>query len=380
MGKSRVVMIVTNPFKPDERVRREAETLAGLGYDITVLAWDREAAYPITEEFSGFSVRRIRLRSSYASFPSVLVTLPIFWAAAFAQILTRKVDVVHCHDLDTLPLGIVVEIVRSRIKTVYDAHEHYSSMIADFVPSPIRAVIATIERLLPRRADAVLTVNEALAERIQNRHVFVVRNTPDNSRGPIIDSSISKAEWPHGFRILFYGHLTRDRGVETILRIASQRPNLSIVMAGDGPLVDAVKQAASKLRNLRFLGYVSQERIRRLLTECDLVYLVEDPRIENNRIASPSRLYQAMMFGKPVLAARGCHMGQVALRERCGILANYDDLSDILDAILKLETDRHLVDLLGGNGKMAFERKYRWQFSAKALEACYDSLITETFN
>jgi glycosyltransferase involved in cell wall biosynthesis len=375
LRKKNVLMIVTNPFKPDERVRREAETLANLGYDITVVAWDREAAYPITEEFSGFSLRRIRLRSLYSSFPAVLVTLPVFWAAAFAEILTRDVDVIHCHDLDTLPLGIVAKFVRKRVKTVYDAHEHYSSMIADFVPSPIRAVIATIERLLPRKADAVLTVNEMLAERIQNRNVFVVRNTPDSRRGPISGNSVSSIEWPRGFRILFYGFLIRDRGIETILRIASQHPNLSIVMAGDGPLVETVKQAASKLQNLKFLGYVSQEEIRRLLTECDLVYLVEDPRIENNRIASPSRLYQAMMFGKPVIAARGCYMGQVALRERCGILATYDDLSDILSAILRLEADRRLVDLLGSNGKTVFEEKYRWQFSAKALEACYDSIL-----
>jgi len=371
-------MILTNPFKPDERIRREAETLAGLGLDVTVIAWDREAIYPVTEEFSGFSVRRIRLRSSYTSFPSVLAALPIFWAAAFAQILTRKVDVIHCHDLDTLPLGVVVKIVRNRIKMVYDAHEHYSSMITGFVPSPIQAAIASIERLLPRIPDAVVTVNELLAERIQNRHVFVVRNTPDNSRGPNSNNQSSTAEWPPGFRILSYGYLSRDRGVETILRIASQRPNLSIVIAGDGPLVRTVKQSVSKLRNLKFLGYISQERIRRLVTECDLVYLMEDPRIENNRIASPSRLYQAMMFGKPVLAARGCYMGEVALKEQCGVLAEYDDPSDILNAVLKFEMDRHLGDLLGRNGKMAFEEKYRWQFSAEALEACYDSILRES--
>jgi glycosyltransferase involved in cell wall biosynthesis len=370
-----VVMIVTNPFKPDERVRKEAETLANLGYAITVIAWDRKAAYPVTEEFAGFLVRRIRLRSSYSSFLAVLITLPIFWAAAFAEILTRDVDVIHCHDLDTLPLGIAARIVRKRIKMVYDAHEHYSSMIADLVPSPIRAVIAAIERILPRKADAVVTVNEMLAERIQNPHVFVVRNTPDDRRGPIRGNSASKIEWPQGFRIVFYGYLTRDRGIETILRIVSQRPNLSVVMAGDGPLAETVKQAASKFRNLKFLGYASQEEIRWLLTECDLVYLVEDPRIENNRIASPSRLYQAMMFGKPVLAARGCYMGEVALREQCGILANYEDPSDIANAILKLEADRRLGDLLGSNGKAAFEEKYRWQFSVKALQACYDSIL-----
>jgi glycosyltransferase involved in cell wall biosynthesis len=372
------MMIVTNPFRPDERVRREAETLADLGFDITVLAWDREGVYPITERFSKFSVRRIRLRSSYSSILSALVTVPIFWAAAFAEILTRNVDVIHCHDIDTLPIGIVAKIFRSRIKTVFDAHEQYSSMIADFAPSPIRAVIAAIERVLPRKADAVLTVNEVLAGRIENRHVFVVRNTPDARRGPISDGSVSTTEWPSGFRILLYGYLTRDRGIETILRIASERPNLSIMIAGSGPCTETVRRAATRLRNLKFLGYISQERIRRLLTECELVYALEDPRIENNRIASPSRLYQAMMFGKPVLVPKGTYMEEVILKERCGITASYDDMSNVLDVILKLEMDKRLASLLGRNGKMAFEEKYQWRFSARSLKACYDLILAQS--
>jgi hypothetical protein len=95
-----------------------------------------------------------------------------------------------CHDLDTLPIGIAIKIVRNKVKTIYDAHEEYSNMIGDFAPSSIGAVIAAIERLLPRKADAAITVNEMLANRIQNRHVFVVRNTPDSYRGPDIVESL----------------------------------------------------------------------------------------------------------------------------------------------------------------------------------------------
>jgi glycosyltransferase involved in cell wall biosynthesis len=371
------MMTVTNPFRPDERVRKEANVLADLGFGVTILAWDRERAHPISERSSGFLVKRIRVPSSYSNFLLVLLTLPIFWVAAFAEILIKKVDIIHCHDLDTLPIGIAMKFVRSKVKIVYDAHEDYSSMIADSAPSPVRAVVTAIERLLPRKADAVLTVNEMLASKIQNRRVFIVRNTPDNSRGPIRDGPTSKTEWPPGFRILLFG-LMRDRGIDTILRIASKRPDLSIVMGGTGPLVERVKRAASILQNLRYLGYLSQERIRELLSECDLVYLLEDPRIENNRIASPSRLYQAMMFGKPVLAPKGCYMAEVVLKEKCGVLATYDDLPDVLEAILKLERDRNLAETLGRNGKLAFEEKYQWQFSARSLGQCYDLILEES--
>ena len=41
-----------------------------------------------------------------------------------------------------------------------------------------------------------------------------------------------------------------------------------------------------------------------------------------------------------VLAAKDCYMAQMILRERCGVVATYDDLPEVLDAILKLEGDK----------------------------------------
>ena len=38
----RVAMLLSNAFRPDPRVLKEARSLAQAGYDLTVIAWDRE--------------------------------------------------------------------------------------------------------------------------------------------------------------------------------------------------------------------------------------------------------------------------------------------------------------------------------------------------
>ena len=42
-------MLLSNAFRPDPRVLKEARSLAEAGYEVTVIAWDREGKYPAAE-------------------------------------------------------------------------------------------------------------------------------------------------------------------------------------------------------------------------------------------------------------------------------------------------------------------------------------------
>lgn len=41
-GKTRVCILRSNPVRPDSRVEKEAWSLAKAGYDVHILAWDRD--------------------------------------------------------------------------------------------------------------------------------------------------------------------------------------------------------------------------------------------------------------------------------------------------------------------------------------------------
>src|SRR5579885_3128214 len=105
-GKT-VLMLLTNAYDPDARVRQEALALLGMGWRVRLLAWDRDLKSAASELMEGVEVERIFLRSSHGRGNTQL----FFYALLYLKMLWRawriRFDVVHCHDLDTLPIGFI---------------------------------------------------------------------------------------------------------------------------------------------------------------------------------------------------------------------------------------------------------------------------------
>jgi len=105
---NKVVMLLSNPFVSDPHVYAEALALSENGYDVTVVAWDRTCAHPETEDRGGIHIRRVRVRATFGQGTRQLLPFLAFWRQAISALSQMKVDVVHCHDLDTLFAGWVV--------------------------------------------------------------------------------------------------------------------------------------------------------------------------------------------------------------------------------------------------------------------------------
>ena len=77
----RIVMLLSNPFRPDPRVLKEAVSLVQRGYDVTVICWDR-ASELAAEEIVDSNIHIIRIQnvpSSYGVGIRQLFRLPLFW-------------------------------------------------------------------------------------------------------------------------------------------------------------------------------------------------------------------------------------------------------------------------------------------------------------
>src|SRR5689334_16663213 len=122
-----VLMLLTNTYDPDPRVRQEALALLKLGCRVRMLAWDRDMKSPATEKMEGVEVERVQLASRHGRG----TTQVFFYAAVYLRMLWRgwKIPfaVVHCHDLDTLPLGFLLGKIK-RKPIVYDSHESFLEM------------------------------------------------------------------------------------------------------------------------------------------------------------------------------------------------------------------------------------------------------------
>lgn len=154
-----VLMLLTNAYDPDPRVLQEALALIRMGCRVKVLAWDRDSKSLPIECMEGVEVERVFLRSLHGRGNAQL----FFYAAVYLKLLWRawktRFDVVHCHDLDTLPLGFILGKLK-RKPVVYDAHESFPDMLVGSIHPLIRRALVVVENFLIRRVNLLITVGE----------------------------------------------------------------------------------------------------------------------------------------------------------------------------------------------------------------------------
>src|SRR6185369_13819424 len=89
-----------------------------------ILAWDRSGKHPKMETRDGFEIRRCQVRCSFGGGIRQFGKFVLFYLWAFIYLMTHRCDAVHCHDLDTLPVGFLAGILKFK-EVVYDSHEPY---------------------------------------------------------------------------------------------------------------------------------------------------------------------------------------------------------------------------------------------------------------
>lgn len=138
-------MLLSSAFTHDSRVYAEAKSLLKEHYNVTVIALNRERAYPVKSFLDGIRVERVRplhtLHGSKLSRPFALIWNGLNLLLSQWQMYRRALklhkrenfSMIHCHDLDTLLAGVALKR-RTRLPLIYDAHEIYGYMVARHLP------------------------------------------------------------------------------------------------------------------------------------------------------------------------------------------------------------------------------------------------------
>jgi glycosyltransferase involved in cell wall biosynthesis len=80
------------------------------------------------------------------------------------------------------------------------------------------------------------------------------------------------------------------------------------------------------------------------------------------------------MCSKPIIVNDDTSMADIVRNEKCGIVVPYGDVEAIKKAISQLIQDRQLSNLLGENGRKAYETRYSWNIMETRLIHAYESL------
>jgi glycosyltransferase involved in cell wall biosynthesis len=351
MGKS-VLMLVTNGFRPDPRVAKEAEALVSDGYAVTVLGWDRENKYPDRSDYKGVNIERVRTGWA-GSMLSFALFYPLFFLWSLLSANRRPLDIVSSPDFDTLPLGFFISWLK-RVPLVFDAHENYAQMVAIDLPGWVPRLVERLEGMLTRKADLVITVSEVHAAHMR----------PNARNGVmLVENCINiPAEPAPEFRerdlvLLYVGTLEPMRYIEESIRVSKTMDRCVYKVAGWGRLEAAVKKEADGTR-VQFLGFLEHPSMLKEMAACDVVLCLLDPANQNYVGNSPTKIYEAMAVGVPVLTSKGTTSGELVGRVGCGLVIDWseENYRRAIEAFRDPEQRRRW----GLAGRAAAEKEYNW--------------------
>jgi glycosyltransferase involved in cell wall biosynthesis len=148
------------------------------------------------------------------------------------------------------------------------------------------------------------------------------------------------------------------------------------VLIGAGPLHAQVREeiAARGLQERVDLpGIVPHERALELLSACDLCVSPHVPNPDGSRFfGSPTKLFEYMGLGKPVVASDLEQIGEVIVDGESGLLHEPGDSARAAELVVKLIGDKKLRKRLGDGALEAASTTYSW---AAHTQRILDALV-----
>lgn len=201
-----------------------------------------------------------------------------------------------------------------------------------------------------------------IRERYPNYRTYHLSNGVDTNRF----AAVGNNQGHHNFNVngdcvvMYTGLHGLAQGLGQVLMAAAdlaEDHRFKFVLIGDGPEKKMLMgQAATRgLTNVEFQDPRRSEEIPALIAGCDIVLV---PLTSYLLGAVPSKLYEAMASGRPVILVASGEASQIVNEHQAGITVEPGDIKGLVQALKTLVAQPQLRRTLGENGRRAAEQHF----------------------
>ncbi|GMA51131.1 hypothetical protein GCM10025857_24880 [Alicyclobacillus contaminans] len=356
--------------------------LVHLGWEVHVVTTEI-GEYPAYEQVEGVHVHRVHvLQPDGGEFIHWVFQLNLAMVEACQRLVASglQFDLMHAHDwLVCHTAKALKALYRWPLVATIHATEHGRNQ---GIHTDVQRYIHHLEWTLTYEAARVIVCSAAMQREVEQVfrlpgdkiHVLPNGVDPRMLRPPSVRAA-SAAEHPR--TILYVGRLVREKGVHLLIQaaplIVSAYPDVQFRIAGQGPMMDELKQLAQQLQvqdHVQFLGYVSDEVRNDLLAKA---YAAVFPSLyEPFGIVA----LEAMAAGTPVVVSDVGGLGDVVDHGRTGLTVLPGNPQSIADQVMQLLRNPAWAQALA---EAARERvkQYDWEVIAQETADIYRQLCGE---
>jgi glycosyltransferase involved in cell wall biosynthesis len=243
--------------------------------------------------------------------------------------------------------------------------------VGALAPSLPLRLLERLELRMYRQANAVVCVTRAFMDNLAGRGI-------EPEKLHFVPNGIVPAEWEGGARtagrarlgvepdeiaVCYAGTLGMAHGLGTVLEAAqaleAAQPRARFFIVGDGAERCALegRAAALGLRNVVFTGLLPRNEIVDVMAAADVALVTLKP-VETFRSVLPSKMFEAMAAGKPVVLGVDGEARSVLERAGAGVAVPPGEARALAGAIAALAANAEERERLGAAGRAFVAREF----------------------
>lgn len=371
----RVCILRSNGINPDSRVEKEAATLAKLGYDVSIVCWDRGSDHALqecSEEYYSQKVRVFRFGYKSTFGDGIKNIIPYLkFQLSLQKWLTKnreQYDIIHACDFDTAWASSLANY-RVKAKYVFD--------IFDFLYGEPKTIFQQIVKKAQIRiinnSDATIICTEERKKQIKEanpKNLTIIHNTPIKTANI---ENIKKVE-NKKIRIVYVGILQDHRFLIEMSQYFKENPDVELHIGGFGKYEKYFRDLSNAFKNVFYYGKLPYKDTIELEINSDIMLAIYDPTIENHRFAAPNKFYESLMLGKPVVMVKGTGMSDYVEEYNIGktINYNYESFKKGVNELINKKKDWESMSTKMQN---LYAEQFSWAVMEDRLSILYEKLM-----
>lgn len=370
-----------NNFKHASRVLKETQSLVvhNIVKKIFICALWEEGLAVHEQIDSQRTIWRIPLKTRPLpkNFAIQLIKYLEFTVRCLWHYRKAKIDIVNCHALAILPIGLLFKIMFGS-KLVYDTHELETETNG---AGGIRKKLSQwLEKGLIPYVDMTIVVGESIADIYRDMYQIerpvVVLNCPEYQQTNKQHYFRDKFEIPDDAIIYLYqGGFGNGRGIEIILRAFSRiedSDNSIVIFMGYGALEKEIKMFAQKYNNIFYHEAVPPRELLYYTASADIGLSLIEKTCLSYYYCMPNKAFEYCMAGIPVIITDLYELKKHLVSNQVGWVMEHETPEALLKIITEMKSDE-ICKYIENTRKVAL--KYNWENQEKRMVETYQKLL-----
>lgn len=350
---------------------KECQSLVNAGYKVSLIA-------PAEQETERMGVKVIPI-----SLPkSRLKRMLIVNMRMFRLALKQKARIYHFHDPELMPCGVLLRCCGKKV--IFDIHENVGLSIQNkaWLSGILKPLISGVYYLSERLS--ILFYNQLILAEASYQQYYPKKKSTLVLNYPIY-KEIEERELSEiqPVKLIYSGVIHELRGVWEMLSLLKLLRDEKI--EATLTLVGEIRPATLKSELITWLyhqklsdkvimtGKVDYLQVTEFLNGADVGLSLLKP-IPNYTASLPTKIFEYMQHGLPVIANNFALLKQYVVKEKVGICVDITHLENDMDNITELLTNKVYRKKIGEKGKKLIRENWNWATQETKLLKLYNQL------